>query len=106
MQGMDINLKNVQEVYKKLYSVKGKFVEMQKKCSELAILKKEAYQKQKFLDKKKESIANEKNQSNSNNISSVQAMIKIISNNPNRQFKRKHPSLYFTYCREIKNIFR
>ena len=40
IQGMDINLKNVTDIFQKLYSVKGRFVEMEKRCEGLANLKK------------------------------------------------------------------
>lgn len=50
---MDVNLKIVGESTRKLHSVKGRFVEMEKKCSELIPLRKAVNEKQKFLDKRK-----------------------------------------------------
>ena len=41
IQGMDINLKSVTDIFQKLYSVKGRFVEMEKRCGGLLRLRKE-----------------------------------------------------------------
>jgi len=41
IKGMNVSLKNIEELTKKLYSVKGRFVEMDKRCQELVSLRKD-----------------------------------------------------------------
>ncbi len=40
IEGMNVNLKNVEEFTVRLFQVKGKYVEMEKKCEELINLRK------------------------------------------------------------------
>jgi hypothetical protein len=39
IQGMNVNLRNVEEMNSRLFAVKGRYVEMQRRCAELGPLR-------------------------------------------------------------------
>ena len=51
---MNVNIKTVTDLTVKLYEVKGKYVEMQKRCKELNKLRKTVSQKENALKQKRE----------------------------------------------------
>ena len=51
---MNLNIRTVTDLTTKLYEVKGKYVEMQKKCEQLGALRKEVSGKEEILRGKQE----------------------------------------------------
>ena len=51
---MNLNIRTVTDLTTKLYEVKGKYVEMQKKCEQLGSLRKEVSGKEELLRGKRE----------------------------------------------------
>ena len=51
---MNLNIRTVTDLTTKLYEVKGKYVEMQKKCEKLGSLRKEVSGKEELLRGKRE----------------------------------------------------
>jgi len=48
----------------------------------------------------------DKEKDESKTITSIETLIKIFTNNPNKSFPMHHTQLYSTYYRELKQIFK
>jgi chromosome segregation ATPase len=97
IEGLNVNIKTVTELTSRLFEVKGKYVAMERKCGELAGLRKKVSQKEEELARKMEE--QEKEEQECKVISSVETLIKIFSNNPNKTFPSQPSQLYCAYHR-------
>ena len=104
IQEMNVNIKTVTDLTVKLYQVKGKYVEMEKRCSQFSKLRKNVTEKEALLKEKREE--EEQGQSNTKSIASVETLIKIFTNNPQKTFPQQNAQLYSTYYRQLQQLFK
>lgn len=98
---MNMDLKDVEECTDRVMKAKGKLIQMHNLTQMLTPLRQEVKEKELELAEK-----SHLNQEGPKPISSIETMLKVVNNNPNKTFHSQSKGLYSLYCLEIREAFK